>query len=58
MLFVAHREEILKQARDVYRQIRPGGQLTLFTGDERDADGDVVFASVQSLHRNLGRFDA
>lgn len=58
VLFVAHRDEILKQARDVYRQIRPGGQLTLFTGQERDADGDVVFASVQSLHRNLGRFDA
>ena len=58
VLFVAHRDEILKQARDVYRQIRPGGQLTLFTGEERDADGDVVFASVQSLHRNLGRFDA
>ena len=58
VLFVAHRDEILKQARDVYRQIRPGGQLTLFTGEERDAGGDVVFASVQSLHRNLGRFDA
>jgi superfamily II DNA or RNA helicase/diadenosine tetraphosphate (Ap4A) HIT family hydrolase/HKD family nuclease len=58
VLFVAHRDEILKQARDVYRQIRPGGRLSLFTGEERDAGGDVVFASVQSLHRNLGRFDA
>ena len=58
VLFVAHRDEILKQARDVYRQIRPGGQLTLFTGEERDAGGEVVFASVQSLHRNLGRFSA
>lgn len=58
VLFVAHRDEILRQARDVYRQIRPGGQLTMFAGDERDADGDVVFASVQSLHRNLGRFNA
>jgi len=57
VLFVAHRDEILKQARDVYRQIRPGGKFTLFTGEERDAGGDVVFASVQSLHRNLGRFD-
>ncbi|NLE79673.1 MAG: DEAD/DEAH box helicase family protein [Rhodococcus sp.] len=57
VLFVAHREEILTQARDVYRQIRPGGRLTLFTGQERDPDGDVVFASVQSLHRNLSAFD-
>ncbi len=58
VLFVAHREEILSQSRDVYRQIRPGGRLTLFTGNERDPDGDVVFASVQSLHRNLSSFDA
>ncbi|MCB0968133.1 MAG: DEAD/DEAH box helicase family protein, partial [Ilumatobacter sp.] len=57
VLFVAHREEILTQARDVYRQIRPGGRLTLFTGGEREPDGDVVFASVQSLHRNLSQFD-
>lgn len=58
VLFVAHRDEILKQARDVYRQIRPGGQFAMFTGAERDVGGEVVFASVQSLHRNLGRFDA
>jgi superfamily II DNA or RNA helicase/diadenosine tetraphosphate (Ap4A) HIT family hydrolase/HKD family nuclease len=58
VLFVAHRDEILKQARDVYRRVRPSGSLTLFTGEERDPDGDVVFASVQSLHRNLHRFSA
>ena len=57
VLFVAHREEILTQARDVYRQIRPGGQLAMFTGTERDVQGEVVFASVQSLHRNLDHFD-
>ncbi|NLD75051.1 MAG: DEAD/DEAH box helicase family protein, partial [Acidimicrobiales bacterium] len=57
VLFVAHREEILRQSRDVYRQVRPGGALTFFTGDERQPDGDVVFASVQSLHRNLAQFD-
>ena len=56
VLFVAHRGEILRQARDVYRQVRPGGALTLFTGDEHRPNGDVVFASVQSLHRNLARF--
>jgi len=56
VLFVAHRDEILKQSRDVYRQMRPSGSLTMFTGDERDPDGEVVFASIQSLHRNLSRF--
>lgn len=57
VLFVAHREEILIQARDVFRRIRPAGALTLFTGSEREPDGDAVFASVQSLNRNLGLFD-
>ncbi|MCX7620560.1 MAG: DEAD/DEAH box helicase family protein [Acidimicrobiales bacterium] len=57
VLFVAHREEILRQARDVYRRVRPSGDLTLFTGSEQDPTGDVVFATVQSLHRNLERFD-
>lgn len=56
-LFVAHREEILNQARDTFRRIRPGGRLTMFTGAEREPDGDVAFASVQSLHRHLGRFE-
>lgn len=56
VLFVAHREEILSQARDVYRRIRPTDRLTMFTGDEREPDGDVVFASIQSLTRNLGSF--
>jgi superfamily II DNA or RNA helicase/HKD family nuclease len=57
VLFVAHREEILRQARDVFRQVRPGAALTLFVGDAHDAHGDVVFASVQSLYLNLARFD-
>lgn len=54
-LFVAHREEILRAARDVYRRIRPGGELTMFAGDEQDLTGEVVFASIQSLQRNLHR---
>ncbi len=57
VLFVAHREEILKQSRDVFRRVRPDGDFTTFMGDERDASGDVVFASVQSLTRHLPRVD-
>ena len=56
VLFVAHREEILSTSRDVYRRIRPGGRLTMYLGDDKDPTGDVVFASVQSLERNLDRF--
>ena len=56
VLFVAHREEILRQSRDVFRRVRPDADLGLFMGDEKVRDAEVVFASVQTLHRHLGRF--
>ena len=56
VLFVAHRDEILRQSRDVFRRVRPDADLGLFTGDEKVRDAEVVFASVQTLHRHLGRF--
>ena len=57
VLFVAHREEILRQSRDVFRRVRPDADLGLFMGDEKMADAKTIFASVQTLHRHLGRFD-
>lgn len=56
VLFIAHRGEILKRSRDVFRKVRPGGNLTLFVGDDQDASGDVVFASIQSLNNHLEHF--
>lgn len=57
VLFVAHREEILRQSRDVFRRVRPDGTLTTFAGDQRNLTGDVVFASIQSLARHLDQVD-
>ena len=57
VLFVAHREEILRQARDVFRRVRPTASAGLFLGSEKDPDADIVFASVQTMVRNLERFD-
>ncbi|WP_024440929.1 DUF3427 domain-containing protein [Mycobacterium sp. UM_WGJ] len=56
VLFVAHREEILKQSRDVFRQVIPQASLGLYYGDEKQPGAEVVFASVQTLSRNLDRF--
>jgi superfamily II DNA or RNA helicase/diadenosine tetraphosphate (Ap4A) HIT family hydrolase/HKD family nuclease len=56
VLFVAHREEILTQTRDVYRRIRPSGTFGMFIGGDHDRDGNVVFASVQSLQLHLNEF--
>ena len=51
VLFVAHREEILSQAQQTYRRIRPEARLGFFTGQERDREADILFASVQTLSR-------
>lgn len=50
LLFVAHRAEILRQSRSVFRQVlRRGDFGELFVGGEIPQNGEVVFASVQSL---------
>ena len=58
VLFVAHRDEILDQALRTFRAIRPDAVLGKYTGQERTADADVLFASVQTLSRraHLDRF--
>ncbi|MCA8969332.1 MAG: DEAD/DEAH box helicase family protein [Planctomycetes bacterium] len=50
-LFVAHRDEILRQALRTFRRIMPEAKLGVFTGTEKSPDADVLFASVQSLAR-------
>ena len=58
VLFVAHREEILDQAIQVLRQIRPTARICRLAGQQRQIDTDLVFASVQTLARvpHLSRF--
>jgi len=58
VLFVAHRDEILNQATDTFRRIRPQSRLGRFSGQRRDMDAEVLFASVQTLGRanHLERF--
>jgi superfamily II DNA or RNA helicase/HKD family nuclease len=58
VLFVAHREEILRQALATFRRIRPEAHLGLYSGAEKQLDADVLFASIQTLGRarHLERF--
>jgi len=58
ILFVAHREEILRQARDTFRRIRPEASLGFYTGQDKAPDAEVIFASIQTLGRvnHLRRF--
>lgn len=58
ILFVAHREEILGQAAATFVRILPRKRVGYYTGSSRDADADVLCASVQTLARaeHLDRF--
>jgi len=50
LLFVAHRREILEQARDCFRTVLHDANFgDLFVGGERPLEWRYVFASVQSL---------
>ena len=59
VLFVAHREEILAQAMDTFRWLRPDAHMGLYTGQEKLPDAEVLFASIQTLGRlrHLRNFD-
>ena len=58
ILFVAHREEILAQAAATFVRILPHKRVGYYTGRSRDADVDVLCASVQTLGKaeHLDRF--
>jgi len=59
ILFVAHREEILRQAMRTFRRIRPLATLGHYNGTEKAPEADILFASIQTLSRqsHLRRFD-
>ena len=51
VLFVAHREEILKQAAQSYKNVRHTDDYGFFNGEEKCTDASVIFASVATLGR-------
>lgn len=49
ILFVAHREEILKQAEKSFKNVYPEKSSGFFYGKHKDVDEEMIFASVQTL---------
>ena len=49
VLFVAHREEILRQAAQAFVNVRKTCDYGFFTGDMKCTDKPIIFASVSSL---------
>jgi superfamily II DNA or RNA helicase/HKD family nuclease len=59
MLYIAHREEILKQARGAFRQVlRDGSFGEIIANGSSPAEGNHLFCTVQSWHsKNLQQLD-
>jgi superfamily II DNA or RNA helicase/HKD family nuclease len=49
ILFIAHREEILKQAKQSFQHIMPHQTYGLYYGTEKQPEADVIFASIYTL---------
>lgn len=52
VLFVAHREEILKQAAVSFKNVRHSDDYGFFYGKQKDTGKSVIFASVATLGRD------
>jgi superfamily II DNA or RNA helicase/diadenosine tetraphosphate (Ap4A) HIT family hydrolase len=58
VLFLAHREEILHQTREVFRRLRPDASVGYVMAGRKDSEADIVLATVQTLTRRLDGFAA
>ena len=49
VLFIAHREEILRQAAVSFQQVRGSDDYGFFTGKTKQTDKSLIFASVETI---------
>ena len=52
VLFVAHKEEILRQAANSFQNVRKSDDYGFFDGNEKCTDKSVIFASVATLGKS------
>ncbi len=53
VLFIAHREELLRQAAEAFGRVRPKASIGIVIAGRRELDRTLVFASVASLRTVL-----
>ena len=56
-LYLVHSLEIVEQARKRFAEIWPEATTGLFTGNEKATGVDVLFATMQSVCRNIEEFE-
>ncbi|WMJ18740.1 DEAD/DEAH box helicase family protein [Geobacillus kaustophilus] len=49
VLFIAHREEILRQAKQSFERVIPDRTAGLYDGNQKEGNADMVFASIFTL---------
>ncbi|MBO0959677.1 DEAD/DEAH box helicase [Neobacillus sp. MM2021_6] len=59
LLFIVHREEILKKAKDTFEMLLPNEGLTfgLLTGNHKQKHVDYVFATIQTISKCYHEFE-
>lgn len=59
MLFLVHREEILRSAERTFRKLVKNKQKTtgLLTGSSKDLNADYLFSTIQSMNIHLDKFN-
>ncbi len=57
-LFLVNALKLASQAKETFSKIWPEATLGEYTGSAKDKDNHVVFATIQTLSRNLGEFEA
>lgn len=55
MLFVVHRENIVHEAMNTYKNIIKNHTFGLFTGNDKDINSDYIFATIQTIHKQKYR---
>jgi superfamily II DNA or RNA helicase/HKD family nuclease len=53
VLFIAHREEILYQAKESFQKVMPQKKFGIYNGKVKEADADAVFASIFTLSMKI-----
>lgn len=59
LLFIVHREEILKKAKETFETLLPNEKITygLLTGNHKDKQVDYIFSTIQTLSRCYNEFE-
>ncbi|WP_027631536.1 DEAD/DEAH box helicase [Clostridium hydrogeniformans] len=58
LLFLVHREDILRDSEKTYRSLCKNKNITMgfYTGNAKELKADYLFATVQTMERNLENF--